>query len=100
MNLHDLANALDMARRKYELTADDLAILQEVADLQGKGEATTVMKIVQRPYVSSKATIHSRIGRLYVKEFLVKTEQKENMRCKTLTLGPKAIEFLNELSKS
>lgn len=96
MHLSILTDALDLARKKYELTADDLAILQEVGISQ-RGEEATIMKIVKRPYVSSKATIHARIKRLCVREFLIKTEQKENMRCKTLAFGPKAVEFIQEL---
>ena len=97
MELHALHNALDMARRKHELTDDDVAVLQQVAAAQAAGEATTVMKTVEHPYVVSPATIHARVKRLCERGFLIKTEQKSNMRYKILMLGPKATDFIDEL---
>jgi uncharacterized membrane protein len=98
MKLNTLVDVMNVARKEYDLNADDLAVLLAVSNAKATGGATTIMQIVSQPgYVASSATVHERIKRLCARGYLIKTEQKGNMRCKELALGDQAIEAVNAL---
>jgi hypothetical protein len=96
MNIKKFVDALALADT-HGLDATDLIILYDVG-VAAEGEGT-IMKIACKPSIMSKATRHERIKKLYKRRFLIKKEDPNNMRRKTLELSDASMEFFKQFEK-
>lgn len=97
MRFQSFITAWDVAQQ-HNLNHADLFILNQI--FRAENNSGTVMKIVNSPGASvSRATLHARVKKLCKDGFLIKKEDPQNMRQKTVEPGEKFKEFLVKLKE-
>lgn len=99
MKFEKLAEALFIAKDKFEMDCTDVLVLDEVLALIKSGKEATIMEIVDKTKVASSATVHARIKNLCHIDMLTKTEHAEDMRLKVLGTGARFDKFIKALAE-
>lgn len=99
MKLEKLGTALRTIKESYGLDMTDLLILDGVARAKKAVGKVTIMDFLESCDAASQATIHKRIKVLCDNNFLDKHADKNNLRNKTLELGPSYYQLVEEVGR-